>query len=150
MNRMIGYQSETAKRRTKMPVSIRKLFLHLENKFIPRNGLVSGYHQDSTRPFFTADLWVVKWYLPLGKELFLLAIKIFKKVSLKNYFKHSMIHFKTAGRDKQCQIIRSDCAVFSLSAGCWRNSPAEKVAITGWIFGQRLLVKAQRALPPTI
>ena len=27
--------------------------------------------------------------------------------------------------------------VLSLSAGCRRNSPAEKVAIAGWIFGRR-------------
>ena len=27
-------------------------------------------------------------------------------------------------------------AVLSLSAGCRRNSPAEKAAITGWIFGR--------------
>ena len=37
-------------------------------------------------------------------------------------------------------------AVLSLSAGCWRNSPAEKVAIAGWIFGWRSLGKAQWAL----
>ena len=31
--------------------------------------------------------------------------------------------------------VMSSIAVLSLSAGCRRNSPAEKAAITSWIFG---------------
>ena len=37
-------------------------------------------------------------------------------------------------------------SVLSLTAGCRRNSPAEKVTIAGWIFGWRSLGKAQHAL----
>ena len=37
-------------------------------------------------------------------------------------------------------------SVLSLSAGCRRNSLAEKAAITGWIFGLWSLGKAQQAL----
>ena len=39
-------------------------------------------------------------------------------------------------------------SVLSLSAGCQRNSPSEKVAITGWIFGLLWISKAQRTLQP--
>ena len=36
-----------------------------------------------------------------------------------------------------------------ISAGYRLNSPAEKAAIAGWIFGQQLLTKAEQALLPT-
>ena len=115
MSRMIGYQSETAKRnRTKMPVSIRKLSLHLENKFIPKNGLVSVYHQDSTRPFFIAGLWLVIWYLPLGKELFLLAIKLFNKIFTEKLLQTLHVLFQD-GRKRQAMLNNQKClcSVFS-------------------------------------
>ena len=38
--------------------------------------------------------------------------------------------------------------VLSLSAGCQRNSPAEKAEITGWIFGRLWISKTQQALQP--